>query len=110
MEKNLESSRPMPRRWLQRGALATLAAIIGIAAMSASPALADRKKDKWKHHNHGHYQHHNHYYGDPRVVYVQPRTVYVEEPTYYVVPTRHYHPRPIVYERPSINIVLPLFD
>jgi hypothetical protein len=109
MNKNQERGRTMPRRWLQRGTLATLAAIIGVIALSASPALADRKKDKWKHHNHGHYQQHHHYYhDDPRVVYVRPRTVYVEEPVYYVVP-RH-HPRPIVYERPAINIVVPLFD
>lgn len=111
----MESAAPRKAAWrraLQRSMAAASALAVGISLMAATPAMADHKHDKWKHHHkhakHGHGNgHHN---GGTRVVYVQPRPIYIEEPTYYVVPAPRHHPRPVVYEAPSINIVVPLFD
>ncbi|WP_374655286.1 hypothetical protein [Dongia sp.] len=90
---------------------------VGMAA-AATPALADGKhKNHWKHDNGHHYGQYKHpevvrYYDEPDVIYVE-RPVHVREPVY--VRERVYvQPRPVyvepVYQRPSINIVVPLFD
>jgi hypothetical protein len=87
---------------IQLGVALLMAASLGVAA---APALADHKqKHHWKHgHPHGR-----------QVVYVQPRPVYVpvyyQEPVYVAPPPVYYRPAPVVYERPTINIVVPIFD
>lgn len=84
---------------------------IGLALV-ATPALADGKHRNW-HDNGNHYGHRK---KGPDVVYVDryyddgPDVVYVDRPVY--VRERVYvEPRPVyVAPRPSINIVVPLFD
>jgi hypothetical protein len=86
-------------------------------ALAATPALADGKH---KHNNgywHDNGNHYGHYNKHPQVVryyddddYDGPDVIYVERPVYvrervYVEPRRVY-----VAPRPSINIVVPLFD
>lgn len=97
----MKSARSLPNRF---AAALMLAGSLGLAA---TPALADHKQ---KHHGkHGHYHQHG-----PQVVYVTPRPVYV--PVYYEAPVYvaprpvHYRPAPVVYERPTINIVVPIFE
>ena len=87
----------------------------GLAVASASPALADRKHKNWQH-DHGKHHSHNHrydevrYYDGPDVIYVQPRPVVVRERVYVQPATVYYEPSPVIYQRPSINIIVPLFD
>lgn len=99
-------------RHLRRALALGFALVIGGTLMAASPALADHKHNKWKHHDkHSHYKH-NHkpdWYGAYHHNH-GPRVIYVEEPRYYVVPAPRYHRAPVIYERPSINIVVPIFD
>lgn len=81
-------------------------AIVGALGVATTPAMADHKhKNHGKHGNHGH----SHQHG-PQVIYVKPRPVYVYEPVYVAPPPVYYHPGPVRYERPTINIVLPIFD
>jgi hypothetical protein len=90
---------------------AGLLVAIGMA-LAATPALADGKHKHW--HDNG--NHYGHYKKRPDVVYVDryyddgPDVVYVDRPVY--VRERVYvEPRPVyVAPRPSINIVVPLFD
>lgn len=90
---------------------ASVAVLIGLA-LAATPALADGKRKHW-HDNGNHYGHYKH---KPDVVYVDryyddgPDVVYIDRPVY--VRERVYvEPRPVyVAPRPSINIVVPLFD
>jgi hypothetical protein len=93
------------------------ALLIGGTLLAATPALADNKHNKWKHHDtHSHYKHQQEpywygaYHHDRGHNDWGPRVVYVEEPRYYVVPAPRYHPAPVIYQQPSINIILPLFD
>ena len=92
-----------------------VALLLGIAAM-ASPALADGKHKQYPGAFPGNGHHYGHHKHGPEVVYVdryyedEPDVIYVERPVY--VRERVYvEPRPVyVAPRPSINIVVPLFD
>jgi hypothetical protein len=100
------TSKPGTKAVLRRIGAVLLAAAM---AAAATPALADGKHKHWKHNHGNHYGHYKHpqvvYYDDgPDVIYVEPRPVYVRERVYV-------QPRPVYVEpRPSINIVVPLFD
>lgn len=93
-----------------RTALAALAGLVGLAAIStATPASAD----EW-HGRHNGWR--NHYYPRERVVvvnrpywrpYYAPRPVYVA-PRYYVEPAPVYAPPPVYYGPPSISLTVPL--
>lgn len=95
---------------------AGLLVITGFAVAAASPALADRKRH---HGNHGDKHHQRHYenegryyyYDEPQVIYVEPRPVYVRPQRVYVQPAPvYYEPAPVIYQRPSINVIFPIFD
>lgn len=97
------------RRFSARRVAAGLLVVASFAMMAASPALADRKHRHWQHDNGNHYGQYKHYsevyyYDRPEVIYVEPRPVYVRPAPIY------YQPAPVIYPRPSINIVVPLFD
>jgi hypothetical protein len=94
---------------------AGLLVVAGFAMAAASPALADGKR--WKHDNGNHYGQSKHYdderygYEQPEIIYVQPRPVYVRQRVYVrPAPVYYYEPAPVIYQRPQINVVIPLFD
>jgi hypothetical protein len=105
------SSKPNGRNTMLRRLGAGLLAVS--FALAATPALADGKHKHWNGHDNG--NHYGHYKKHPQVVryyddYDEPDVIYVERPVYvrervYVEPRRVY-----VAPRPSINIVVPLFD
>lgn len=82
-------------------------------ALIGTPALADGKHRHYPGNHPGNGHHHGH---GPQYIYVdryyddEPEVIYVERPVY--VRERVYvEPRPVyVTPRPSINIIVPLFD
>lgn len=99
-------------RHLRRRLALGFALLIGGTLLAATPALADNKHNKWKHHDkQSQYRQTQepYWYGAYQDDH-GPRVVYVEEPRYYVVPAPRHHPAPVIYQQPSINIILPLFD
>ena len=108
------------RRFSTRQMAAGLLVVAGFAVAAASPALADRKHNHGNNHGYydngkhrGHYKHRNEvvYYGSPRVIYVEQEPIYVRQRVYVEPEPIYYQPAPrVIYQRPSVNIIVPLFD